>query len=180
MASNYTLHTGIPAYAFKNGILKNGILTKLVASFLLFCTTSSNALCSKFSQIWETLLIFKVAGWTHNRCTKIKKTLLLAMASELHPLRFELQILLRCLPLAPQQAHGDSNWKCCWGQLPCFIEEQCTCKLGEIQSELKLLFGVYYWFLKLYTRIICHSYFPLHRISQRKGSSRSRARLVKL
>ena len=83
VASNHTLHTGIPAYAFKNGILKNGILTRLVASFLLFCTTSSNVLCSKFCQIWETLSIFKVAGWTHNRCTIIKKTLLLAMASEL-------------------------------------------------------------------------------------------------
>jgi len=25
---------------------------------------------------------------------------------------------------------------------------------GRMQSELKLLFGVYYWYLKLYTRII--------------------------
>ena len=28
------------------------------------------------------------------------------------------------------------------------IQEQCTGKLGKIQSELKLLFGVYYYFLK--------------------------------
>ena len=41
------------------------------------------------------------------------------------------------------------------------IQEHCIRKLGEIQSELKLLFGVYYWFLKLYTGIIWHSYFPL-------------------
>ena len=35
--------------------------------------------------------------------------------------------------------------------------------LGKIQSELKFLFGVYYCFLKLYTRIT--GYFPLHGIS---------------
>ena len=40
--------------------------------------------------------------------------------------------------------------------------------LGKIRSELKLLFGVltvYYWFLKLYTGIIWHSYFPSQGIS---------------
>ena len=40
------------------------------------------------------------------------------------------------------------------------IQEHCICKLGKIQSKLKLLFGVYYWFLKLYTGIVWHSYFP--------------------
>ena len=44
------------------------------------------------------------------------------------------------------------------------IQKQCICKLGKIQSELRLLFGVYYWFLKLYTRIVWHSYFPSHGI----------------
>ena len=34
------------------------------------------------------------------------------------------------------------------------IQEHCIRKLGKIQSELKLLFGVYYCFLKLYTEII--------------------------
>ena len=36
------------------------------------------------------------------------------------------------------------------------IQECCICKLGKIRSELKLLFGVYYWFWKLYTGIIWH------------------------
>ena len=44
------------------------------------------------------------------------------------------------------------------------IQEHCICKLGKTQSELKHLFVVYYWFLKLYTRIIWHSYFPSHGI----------------
>ena len=34
------------------------------------------------------------------------------------------------------------------------IHEHCICKLGKIRSELKLLFGVYYCILKLYTGII--------------------------
>ena len=41
------------------------------------------------------------------------------------------------------------------------IQEHWTRNLGKIWSELKPLFGVYYCFLKLYTRIIWHSYFPL-------------------
>ena len=45
------------------------------------------------------------------------------------------------------------------------IQEHSIHKLGKIQSELKLLFGVYYWFLKLYTGIIWHSYLPLQGIS---------------
>ena len=45
------------------------------------------------------------------------------------------------------------------------IQEHYIRKLGKIRSELKLLFGVYYWFLKLYTGIIWHRYFPSHGIS---------------
>ena len=45
------------------------------------------------------------------------------------------------------------------------IQEHCIRKLGKIWSELKLLFDVYYWFLKLNTGIIWHSYFPSHGIS---------------
>ena len=37
------------------------------------------------------------------------------------------------------------------------IQEHCIHKLAKIQSDLKLLFGVYYWFLKLYTGINWHS-----------------------
>ena len=81
------LHTGIPAYANRNRIL-----ARLVASFLLLCTTSGVALCSKFGGVWETLWIFKVVRWTHNRCTKINKSPTVSNGRELHPLRFELQI----------------------------------------------------------------------------------------
>ena len=59
------------------------------------------------------------------------------------------------------------------------IQEHCIRKQGKIQSELKLLFGVHYWFFKLYTGIIWHSYFPLQRISSRKGSGWSGAKWVK-
>ena len=45
------------------------------------------------------------------------------------------------------------------------IQQHCIRKLGKVRSELKLLFGVYYWFLKLYTGIIWHSYFPSQGIS---------------
>ena len=44
------------------------------------------------------------------------------------------------------------------------LQEQCIHKLGQIQSELKLLFDVYYWFLKLSPGILWHSYFPSHEI----------------
>ena len=60
------------------------------------------------------------------------------------------------------------------------IQEHCICKLGKIWSELKLLFGVYYWSLKLYTGIIWHSYFPPHGILLRKGSGWSGAKWVNL
>ena len=35
-----------------------------------------------------------------------------------------------------------------------YIQERCIRKRGKIWSEPKLLFGVYYWFLKLYPGII--------------------------
>ena len=41
------------------------------------------------------------------------------------------------------------------------------------------LFGVHYWFLKLYTKIIWHSCFLSHGILLRKDSSRSGAKWVK-
>ena len=136
------------------------------------------------------------------------------MASELHPLRYELQIWLSLtvgtLTNSQSFIFGDSNWKSCsqlhrrppktWhsdadisdlgflffmllffsekNQNLLDIQEHCIRKLGKIRSELKLLFGVYYWFLKLYTGIIWHSYFPSHGISQQKGSGWSRAKWV--
>ena len=56
-ASNHTLHNGTPVYANMNGIL--------VALFLVM----------SFVQVWvwETLWIFKVVRWTHDRQMKINK-----------------------------------------------------------------------------------------------------------
>ena len=45
------------------------------------------------------------------------------------------------------------------------LQEHCIRKLGKIRSELKLLFGVYCWFFKLFTGIIWHSHFPSQQIS---------------
>ena len=97
---------------------------------------------------------------------------------------------------------GDSNWKFCSRLLSrhpktwqlwfgiffnAFIFEWKKIKTSWIHknnvfaslekySELKLLFGIYYWFLKLYNRIIWHSYFSLHGISKQKGSGWSGAK----
>ena len=79
VASQQTLHASISAYANRNWIL-----ARLLASFPRLITTSGDVVCLKFGEVWETL-------WTRARCMKIKAWLL-ALASELHPLRFELQI----------------------------------------------------------------------------------------
>ena len=51
---------------------RNGIITRIVALFLLSCTTSDNVLCSRF--VGEVLWIFKVARWTRYRCRKMDKS----------------------------------------------------------------------------------------------------------
>ena len=68
-AGQQTLHTSMPAYANRHEIL-----VRLVASFPLLFTTSGDVLCSKFSAVRETLYIFKVARWAHDRCMKINKS----------------------------------------------------------------------------------------------------------
>ena len=58
------------------------------------------------------------------------------------------------------------------------IKTQCLqiCKQGKVHWNL---FGVCYWFLKLYTWLIWHSYFHSHGISLRNGGSWSGAMWVK-
>ena len=192
------LHTSISAYANKNGIF-----VRLVASFRLLSTTSSNVVCLKFGKVWETLWIFKVARWTCDRWPKINKSPTVsngirASAFEIWTADLAQSITMGTLTNSQSFISGESNWKFCkvgypvvpqnttfrcgqfWLGISFFfmllffseknqnlldVQEHCICKLGKIWSELKLLFGVYYWFLKLYTRIIWHSYFPLHGIS---------------
>ena len=93
---------------------------------------------------------------------------------ELHLWRFKLKILQSRLP-------QNLTFRCAYFQLGIYlfftllflreknqnlldIQEQCIRKLGKIRSKPKLLFGVYYWFLKLNTGIIWHSYFPFNGI----------------
>ena len=56
--------------------------------------------CCEFSKLQDGQMI---------DAQKQTKALLLAMAVELHPLRFELQIWLSCLPWAPKQTHIASS-----------------------------------------------------------------------
>ena len=65
----------------------------------------------------------------------------------------------------PPTHHASHNFVCEKNQNLLDRQEHCICKLGKIWNELKLLLGVYYWILKLYTGIIWHSYFPSHGIS---------------
>ena len=98
--------------------------------------------------------------------------------TELHLWRFKLEILQSQLPHRPPKAwHSDVDISD-WGFFNIFyafifewknqnlldIQEHCICKLGKTRGELKLLFSVYYWFLKLSTGIIWHSYCPSHGI----------------
>ena len=193
------LHTSTSVYANRNGIL-----TRLIASFPLLFTTSGDVICSQFSEVWETLWIFKVARWTSDRWPKINKSLTFsngagASSFDIWTANLAQSLTVGTLTNARSFIFGNSNWKFCKVSYPigpqnpniqmrtfltwdffsflCFsfllkknqnlldIQEHCIRKLGKIWSELKLLFGVYYWFLKLYTRIIWHSYFPLQGIS---------------
>ena len=83
----------------------------------------------------------------------------------LHLWRFKLEILQSLLPLGTLKPDIQMQTFLTWdfflmiffsekNQNLLDIQEAYIHKLGKIWSELKLLFGVYYWFLKLYTGII--------------------------
>ena len=128
--------------------------------------TVSNGIRASSFEIWTEKLCSVAYPGHPNKCT------------ELHLWRFKLEILL--------------SWLLCGHiQIPDFgiflnvfffgvfffffnlldIQEQCICKL-EKKKKKKVswnLSGVYYWFLKLDTGIICHSYFPSHGNFTEKG-----------
>ena len=113
VAGYQTLHTSISAYANRNGIL-----TRLVASFLLLFTTSGDVLCLEFSGVWETLWIFKVARWTHDRCTKINKSPpvsngVWASSFETWTANLAQSLTVGTLTNSQSFIFGDSNWKFC-------------------------------------------------------------------
>ena len=106
-------YTSISAYADRNGIL-----ARLVASFLLLFTTSGNVLCSKFGEVWEKPWIFKVARWTCNRCLKINKSPTVssgvgASSFEIWTANLAQSLTVGTLTNSPSLILGDSNWKFC-------------------------------------------------------------------
>ena len=107
------IQTSSSAYANRNGIL-----TRLVASFPLLFTISGNVLCSKFGWIWETLWIFKVARWTRDRCTKINKSLTVsngvgASSFEIWTATLAQSLTVGTLTNSWSFIFGVLNWKFC-------------------------------------------------------------------
>ena len=105
------LHTNISAYANRNGIL-----ARLVASFPLLFTTSGDVVCSKFSEVWETLWIFKVARWTRDRCMKINPTVsngVGASSFEIWTANLAQSLTVGTLTNSRSFIFRNSNWKFC-------------------------------------------------------------------
>ena len=107
------IQTSISAYANRNGIL-----TRLVASFPLLFTTSSDVLCSKFSWVWEMLWIFKVARWTRDRCMKINKSPTVSngvrsSSIEIWTANLAQSLTMGTLTNSRSFIFGVSNWKFC-------------------------------------------------------------------
>ena len=112
-AGQQSIHSSILAYANRNRVL-----ARLAASLPLLFTTSTNVLCSKFSGIWETLWIFKVASWTCDRCTKINKSPTVssgvrASSFEIWTANLVLLLIVGTLTNSGSFIFGDSNWKVC-------------------------------------------------------------------
>ena len=122
---------------------------RLIASFPLLFTTSSDVLCSKFGGVWETLWIFKVARWTHNRCTKINKSLTVTVSNGIRASSFEiwtanLAQLLTVGTLTNSQSFifWDSNWKFCKVGYPVGTLKP------DIQMRIFLTWDCYFWMKK--------------------------------
>ena len=106
-------HISILAYANRNGILG-----RLAALFPLLFTTSGDALCSKFGEVWETLWIFKVARWTCDRRMKMNKTPpvsngVRASSFEIWTANLAQSLTVGTLTNSRSFIFGDSNWKFC-------------------------------------------------------------------
>ena len=91
---------------------------RLVASFPLLFTTSDDVVCSKFSEVWETLWIFKVARWTRDRWPKINKSPTVsngvrASSFEIWTANLAQSLTVGTLTNSRSFIFGDSNWKFC-------------------------------------------------------------------
>ena len=141
------IHTSILAYANRNRIL-----TRLVASFPLLFTTSGNVFCSKISGVWETLWIFKVARWTHDRCTKINKTSTVsngigASSFEIWTANLAQLLTVSTLKNSRSFIFGDSNWKFCKVSYPTGTQKP------DIQMQTFLTWNMFLCFYFLVKRI---------------------------
>ena len=183
------LHTSIPAYANRNGIL-----ARLIALFLLLFTTSGNVLCLEFGGVWETLWIFKVVRWTHDTATKINKSPTVsngvgASSFLIWTANLAQSLTMGTLTNSQSFVSGDPNWKFCnvgypvgtqkpdiqlWTFLTwdffmlLFLSEKKCQSLLDIEQDCIRKLGkntkwaeTFVWCLLL----IWHSYFPSHGIS---------------
>ena len=152
----FHMHTGIPGYANRSGILM-----RFVASFPQLFTASGDTICLKFGGVWEMLWIFKVGRWTHNRCMKINKSTTVSNGVGASSFEIWTANLAQLLTLGTQTnlwsfIFGDSNWKFCkvgylvgtlkpdtrmqifliWDLLLLYIQEQYTLERGMRDEEL--------------------------------------------
>ena len=96
---------------------------RLVTSFPLLFTTSSDVLCSKFTGVWKTLWIFKAARWTHDGCMKINKSPTVsngirASSFEIWTANLAQSLTLGTLTNAWSFIFGDSKWTFCKAGYP--------------------------------------------------------------
>ena len=123
---------------------------------------------------FEKCCEFSVMRWTHDSCTKINKSPpvsngIRASSFEIWTENLAQSLTMGTLTNSWSFIFGDSNWKFC-SRLPrrhpktghsdaqkiktCWYTRTLYLQTGKIQCELKLLFGVYYWFFNLWTGII--------------------------
>ena len=79
---------------------------------------SSDVLCLKFSWVWETLWIFKIARWTCDRCTKINKSPTVsngvrASSFEIWTANLDQSLTVGTRTNSRSFIFGDSDWKFC-------------------------------------------------------------------
>ena len=156
------LHTSILPYANRDRIL-----ARLVALFLLLSTTSGDILWLKFGGVWETLWIFKVVIWPHDRWRwnfilwdlncKFGSVSYCGHQQTHRASSLEIQTGNFCkvgYPVGTLKPDIQMRTFLTWDFLLMLLflseenrnlldtQEHCIRKLGKIRSELKLMFGV--------------------------------------
>ena len=124
---------------------------RLAASFPLWCTTSIDVFCLNFGGVWETLWIFKVVRWTHDRCIKINKSPTVsngirASSFEIWTANLAQSFTLGTLTKSRSFIFGDSSWKICYVtcQLPCRHPNK-TRHSDENISDFGIFLNAFIW-----------------------------------